>query len=95
MQSHINVQWHEQFRNGRTTIGDDERRGRSSSLWQTFETNKIVQERLDADIDDFKTLRANSEDLYMFTCRVHKIVTEHAHVSKLSLLKKDNQAQSF
>ena len=44
------VKWHRQLRNWITSIEDDERCRRSSSLRPTFETK--VQEMLDVDIDD-------------------------------------------
>ena len=44
------IKWHGPLRNSGTSIEDDERCGRSSSLRPTFETK--LQEMLDVDIDD-------------------------------------------
>ena len=46
------IKWHGRLRNGGTSIKDDERCGRSSSLRPTFETK--IQEMLDVDIDDLQ-----------------------------------------
>ena len=70
------IKWHGRLRNGGTSIKDDERCGRLSSLRPTFETK--IQEMLDVDIDDLQ-LRLFLKIWIFPLMHSYKILTEHAH----------------
>lgn len=72
--------WHERFRSGRTSVEDDERRGRPSVV-MTSSRDKVRQL---LDKDRRLTVRVIAAEIGISRTAVHKILTEELGMSKVS-----------